>query len=155
MSKLKVYLAGPITGLLVDEASDWRVEIRERLKLYNIDGLSPMRGKLGVLPTDKPLSAMCGDGTKHPLTSSKGIISRDFNDVMTSDAILVNLLGAKIVSIGSMMELAWAYQARKLSIVIAEAGNIHEHAFVKETASYIVPTLDEAVNLLCCLLVDR
>ena len=40
-----VYLAGPITGLTYDGATDWRHAVAADLNSVGIKGLSPMRGK--------------------------------------------------------------------------------------------------------------
>lgn len=145
----KVYLAGPISGLTYDEGQDWRAEAVESLKEYGIQAYSPLRRKeylrkIGEIP-------MVVNSTK-PLSTHKGIVTRDHFDVATADALLVNLLGAKIVSIGTMFELAWAWQMKKPVVVCMEAENIHSHAFVLETSGFIVPTLDEGVDTVAHIL---
>lgn len=99
MSNLLVYLAGPITGLTWGESTDWR----EYVKNY-ISTLSPLRGKqrLREIAGNIPIMDSYED---HPLTTAKGINTRDYNDVKRADAIFVNFLGAKKVSIGTVMEI--------------------------------------------------
>ena len=67
---------------------------------------------------------------------------------MRCDALLVNLLGAKKVSIGSVLEIGWADAFRKpIILAIEKEGNPHDHAELKEVANFIVDNLDEAIEL--------
>jgi len=50
---------------------------------------------------------------QQPLVSPPGAVGRDRFDVQTCDLLLVNLLGATSVSIGTMFELAWTDAWRK------------------------------------------
>jgi nucleoside 2-deoxyribosyltransferase len=76
-------------------------------------------------------------------------MTRDHWDVSRCDAVLVVLSGATRVSIGTVMELGWAYAYRKPVVaVMEEEGNPHEHGMVREALSYRVTTLDEAIDLL-------
>jgi hypothetical protein len=44
------------------------------------------------------------------------------------------------------MEMAWA-DAWRIPIILAmEAGNIHDHAFVRQVAGFITADLDEAIQ---------
>lgn len=142
-----VYLSGPITGLTYGEARHtWRVAFAELMPAH-IHVLSPMRAKeflphagaLGVPFTNKELF-------KQPMGTSRGIITRDENDVKRSDMMVVHLLGATNVSIGTVHELGMARAFRTPVILIMEkdGSNPHSHAFVTETAGYWVDTVDEA-----------
>jgi nucleoside 2-deoxyribosyltransferase len=83
------------------------------------------------------------------LASQRGIVSRDFFDVRRVDAVFANFLGAKRVSIGSVFELAWAFQLQKpVVLAMEDSGNIHEHAFVREACAFRLPTLEAAVETL-------
>jgi nucleoside 2-deoxyribosyltransferase len=147
-----VYLAGPITGLTYDEAIDWRGGVEKVLRDYGVHPLSPLRGKdylrpLGVLDDagdmEKSAYAMNEDW---PLSTPKGITVRDRNDVRTCDAVLVNLLGAERVSVGTVIEIAWADAYRVPSVIAMEKDNPHRHAMINEVAGLIVPDLDMAVR---------
>lgn len=89
---------------------------------------------------------------EHPLTSQKGITCRDRADVMRCDMILVNFLGADKVSIGSVMEIAWADAWRKPIIVVMEKDNIHSHAMIREVSGFIVLDLDQAIKIVIAVL---
>lgn len=143
----KVYLAGGISGLSFEDSYSWREQVSEDLKdLYGIEGINPLRGKeflkkLVVIP------AMFE--TTKPLSTSRGIFTRDTNDVRRSDAVLVNFTGATHVSIGTVMEMAIAHEHRIPIVVVVEDFNtIHDHPFVNECSDYVVADVGEAVDIL-------
>jgi hypothetical protein len=75
-------------------------------------------------------------------------MTRDRFDATRCDVLLVNLLGAKTVSIGTVMEIAWADNVRTPIVVAMEAkGNLHEHAMITEAIGFRVPTLEEAIDV--------
>ncbi len=154
MSK-KVYLAGPITGLSFGGCTDWREYAIKELEQAGITGLSPMRSK-DYLQSE----SIVGDSYENKVLScSRGIITRDRWDTTRCDVILVNFLGAERVSIGTVMELAWADLARIPSIVVMEpsqleatgrtpsVGNVHEHSMLREATGFRVETLEEGLNV--------
>lgn len=139
-----VYLSGSITGLTYDEATDWRDKSEVVFALNNINAVSPLRAKAFLKEQDK-LSAALDNG--HGVASNQGVTNRDRFDTMNCDCLLVNLLGATRVSIGTMVELGWA-DAAKIPIVIAmESDNIHQHCFVNTLATYIVDSIEEAQQM--------
>jgi nucleoside 2-deoxyribosyltransferase len=69
--------------------------------------------------------------------------------------VLVNLLGAKTVSVGTVWELGVAYTLRKPVVLVMERDNPHNHPMSRITAGgRIVADLDEAITLLTCLIGD-
>lgn len=165
MKSFKVYLAGPITGLAYGASVDWRDEAKQFLSDLSdgrVEGYSPMRSKgdLGISRETVIMDAYEGN----ILSCERGIMSRDFNDCQTMDAILVNLLGAtQRVSIGTVMEIAWAYAFRKPVILAIEpkdsievgfngasgeifGSNIHEHAMIREAVGFRTDNLQQAIQ---------
>lgn len=155
MRRPRVYLAGPITGLNYKGAVEWRDYAKNALFESFIDGISPMRGKqyLRALDTITDARAQQGDLTKDPygfekvMSSPAGIVGRDRNDVLTSDAVLMNLLGSERISIGTMIEVGWADAFRKPIVVVQERTGLHRHGMVDALATYTVDDLDEALDL--------
>ncbi len=49
------------------------------------------------------------------------------------------------------MEIAWADAARNPVVLAMESGNAHDHAMVREAAGFVVPTLDEALDVVVAL----
>lgn len=149
MSKPLVYLAGPISGLSYGESVDWRDEAKHILADYGIHALSPMRAK-HYLSTAK---AIADEYPQHVLSNSRGITTRDRFDTQRASLVLVNLLGAERVSIGTMLEVAWADAARvPIVAAIEEEGNIHDHAMVRELVGFRLPTLSEAYAVVVAIL---
>ena len=142
-----VYLAGPITGLSFDAASDWRNLAKKDLANHGITALDPMRGKHYL----SQVTEFTNDGDKYQpfsaLSSNRGIITRDRWDAMRCDLLFVNFLGAERVSIGTVMEIAWADAVRKPIVCIMEEGNVHAHGMIREALGYRVSTLAEALAL--------
>jgi len=142
---MQVYLSGPITGCSYRGATDWRTALTETLHLSGHRVLNPMRGKDYLLGCRK-LSPL-GE-PDHELSTVHAIVSRDSNDVLRCDVMLVNFLGATQVSIGSVFELAWGWLQHKYVIVVMEAENPHRHGFVEQCASIVTDSLDEALHYL-------
>lgn len=148
-----VYLAGPISGLSFAGASDWRRHVRDELAKSGIDAFSPMRWKDYLAGFD----VLSGHGREYshlsPLSSPRGVITRDRFDATRCDVLLVNLLGATQVSIGTVMEIAWADLSR-IPIVCAmeKEGNPHEHMMVAEAIGFRVDTLDAAIHCIRAIL---
>lgn len=146
-----VYLAGPITGLSYGEATGWRYEASEAL-LPEIIPLSPLRCK----------DYLQGEGVLadqyhglNVLSSQRGIVARDYNDVRRSDAILVNMLGATRVSIGTVMEIAWAKSFSVPVILVMEEENVHNHAMLRECVDFWVKSIEEACHVTRALILPH
>jgi hypothetical protein len=142
MGEALLYLAGPITGLSYGESTDWRAEVAAKLPPH-IKAVSPMRGKTYLAQR----TSIADSYEEIVLSSQKGITCRDRFDVLRCDMILVNFLGAQKVSIGSVMEIAWADAFRKPIVLVMESQSVHDHAMIREVSGFIVPTLGEAITL--------
>jgi hypothetical protein len=64
----------------------------------------------------------------------------------------VNFEDAKEVSVGTVMEIAWADAWDKYILIVMDSTNPHYHGMINEVASLIVPTLDEALELIPMIL---
>lgn len=149
-----VYLAGGIAGLSGWDAIEWREEATKALFDRQIETLSPMRAKHNLL-TKRTISPNYRDYDFFgPFFTSRGIMARDFNDVKRADALLVNLLGLTQPSLGTIMELAWAYAMQKPAVVaIEKSGNPHDnHPMIHEATAFRVETLDEAIDAVAVVL---
>jgi len=152
MKKHTNYLAGPITGCTYEGCTNWR----EAFKTHMPDGvqcLSPMRGK-DYLEQEQVID---GSYPAEVLSCSRGIMTRDFFDCNRADVVVVNLLGATRVSIGTVMEIAWAYQRHTPTIVIMERDstvNVHEHPMIAEATGFRVETMEQAAHVAKVILFD-
>ena len=151
----KIYLAGPITGKNWGESENWRDRFKQALKdtAPHIHGYSPLREKSEIL---KKEVAIADNYANTLFSNQRAIMSRDFFDVQTSDAVVANLTGSTIVSIGTVMEMAWAYQRRIPLIVISEfkdgqVANNHNHSMLREAANWWVETEEEALDVVRAL----
>lgn len=144
-----VYLAGPIRGLDYGSAVDWRDVAKGYLAQLGIDAYSPMRGKEHL----RSVQSLDDDHDEHPLSSARGILARDRWDCSRHDAVLVNLVGAERVSIGTTMEIAWA-DAKRIPVICAvePEGNVHEHSMLMGCVDFRVPTIAEATRLTAAIL---
>lgn len=159
MSK-KVYLAGPITGLSYGETTDWRQYVKDKLQYHEyemhdmkfldtheIRAFSPMRSK-EYLSKEKVIQDRYDYDPKDILSTARGITTRDRWDCLTCDLLFVNLLGAQRVSIGTVLEMAWADSKRTPIVLVQEPkGNIHEHSMISEIVGFRVDNLDTAIEV--------
>ena len=141
----KVYLAGPISGLSYEDATNWRTITKDAMASMSdnqVIGFSPMRGKL-KLESEKEIQDSYPD---YALTSINGINTRDYNDVKTSHVILVNFLGCgSKVSIGTAMEIAWARVFQIPVVIVMEKNNIHRHGMLT-FGNIVVETLTDGIE---------
>lgn len=168
----KIYLAGPITGCTYDGCTDWRNQFAQSINMIPlathpasgpnkhlviqpgepryIKCLDPMRAKSYL----KSLGEMIYD--EYPqdvLSCQRGIMTRDFFDCTRCDLVFVNLLGATRVSIGTVMEIAWAFQARiPVVAAIEETGNLHDHGMIREAIGFRLSTLEDAARTIRAIL---
>lgn len=157
-----VYLAGPISGLSFGEANEWRAEVRDQLLRSGIKCASPLRAKVYIRDAkeiDQASPAIdendMDDTAVKAMSNSRGITTRDRFDCLNCDVLFVNLLDTDTVSVGTVMEIAWADAVRKpIVLVIEEEGNIHDHAMIRESIGFRVPTVREGVEIVKAILGD-
>jgi nucleoside 2-deoxyribosyltransferase len=142
---MRVYLARSITGCTFEEVMAYYVETMGVLRGFGFEVLHPMCGKhyLGA-----EAGVLRAGGYAQPLSSNRAIVGRDRWMVKQSDVVLAYLSGARQVSIGTVCELAWAFDAGKHVIVVMESGNVHEHAFILQCADVVFGTIGEALAYL-------
>jgi len=141
-----VYLAGSIGGISYGEATEWRDQAFTALAKVGITAYSPMRAK-SFLKNEKSLTWMM-DHWENPMATSKGIMSRDHNDCVTADVLLVNLLGQTRGSLGTVMEIAWAFDRRIPVVMVAEPDNTHVlHPMLIEAINFRVDNLEDGIEI--------
>lgn len=141
---MKIYLAGPITGKSYDEIVDAYMEKSAVLGACGYEILCPMTGKVYLRNEVK----LAPHGYKYPVSTDRAIFSRDKWMVGQCDIVLADLSNSDRVSIGTMMELAWASMLGKHTITVMAKENIHRHAFVLEASNIVFETYEEAVTYL-------
>lgn len=138
-----VYLAGLISTDF-KESLLWREHVEPAFLGSGMQVLSPMRGK-------KTLDVFSKDGgVTDPWLSAKDIIFRDYGDVSQADVILAHLetFGSPRPLIGTVCELAWAWQLKKPVVAIAAEDNylMRKHPFIAECVAHYCDKLEEAVD---------
>lgn len=149
-----VYLAGPIAGLSYFEATAWRDYVLRAFDgiCPNIRCFSPMRHK-PFLRQEAPIEKAT---YAHPLATDQGIVARDRMDCTRADLILFNLIEQPDkLSAGTCIEMGWA-DAHRIPMVAALApGSVWDHPMIRQMIPFIVPTLDEAVELVPTILMPE
>lgn len=144
-----VYLAGPITGCDKSEAQDWRDYAINQLALYGILGISPLR-------CEPIVGKRYGSTYQDPkFGTSRAIGSKNLFDVQHATMTLAYLPeDMRRISLGTVVELAWAYAFRKPAILVSTHSEIINHPVVTTCAAWILPTLDDAIDTLRGILFD-
>lgn len=98
----KIYLAGLIAGDKLEQCQNWRNYVKRMLANFEIR--NPLMDNFEFLSENH-----------------KGIVARDYRDVVESDIILANLntFGSERSLCGTYFELAWAWEFRKPIIAIS------------------------------------
>lgn len=111
-----IYLCGPINGCTDQECKDWRnyVKAYSFVKEHKFQTLDPMR---------RDYRGKEGDFTKE-------LVELDKIDIANSDVILVNY---DKPSVGTSMEVLYAFERGKLVVVVAKEGTnispwLHYHS---------------------------
>jgi len=138
------YLAGYISDVKALECAEWR------LKIKNFFNMKPKwHGQLCFIdPMNGESVASLG---KEGLTSCfppHAIVHRDYNSVLASDLIIANpnTFGEPREPIGTICEMAWAFQLRKPIILISDNYRYINHPFTSYFASAIVKDTDELLK---------
>jgi nucleoside 2-deoxyribosyltransferase len=145
MKNFTIYLAGPITGKGYEEVVSSYAEKTTYFEAIGYNVLCPMTGK-SYLRNEIEFKS---ENYKFPVSTNHAIFERDMWMVSNCDIILADLSNSgERVSIGTMMELAWASLLHKHSVIILPENNVHRHAFVLESGDIIFEAYEEAKKYL-------
>lgn len=128
--KHTVYLSGPMGGCTVEEMTAWRKKAEKALNTENVTCTLPTRSFTA---------------THTPNETERWINRRDFFDCTRASVILVNLIGMKILSIGTIMEIAWAYQKQIPVVCVCDADGPQNHPMLKDSITQEARTLEEGI----------
>jgi hypothetical protein len=148
MNKL-VYLAGPIAGLMYEDCVGWREDTIKELAKFNITGISPIVKSKRLENENRPMSAF--GYPKDYMATERVITIKDKWYCLNSSALLVNFLGSKQISIGTVMEIAWASLNNTPIVVVLEEDNVHNHGMLNECTTVTVRTLNEGIEAIKAL----
>lgn len=146
----KVYLAGPISGMTFQGSEEWRDEFKSYIPSgSDIKCFSPLRAKQFL----KKKGVIEQSYADNPLSVDRGVMTRDHFDCATSDLVVANFMGVERVSIGTVMEVAWAHSYRKpLILIIEKEGNPHDHPMIREATGFRTESVEEAAYLALTIL---
>lgn len=141
-----VYLAGPIGGLSWDEAHGWREAAPKLIAPCKV--ISPMRDMDGV---SLRTSCFTTDGREQAVEMDRipfhKLFQRDYMDAHTCDAMLINMIGSKTRSVGTICEIAWGYRrAIPMFMAMEPEGNPNDNPFIAPMIARRFPTLADAIN---------
>ena len=144
----RIYLAGPMSGITVEEAQEWRDYVANELSIGSDNAIrcfSPLRGSAITVNSDGAI--MDSSINPAPSATNKAITVRDYLDCAKADLIFANFLGAKKLSIGTIMEMGFGYAHRVPIIAVMEPDNIHGfHPMMKEAFTYRFTNLEDAIQ---------
>ena len=146
-----VYLAGPMTGLTHEEADGWRSNalLHDILNKNGWQILSPTDAKEKPWLMEKYAENVMPARVPHALERRE--VQLDLDHIHAASAIIANLQGAKIVSIGTVCEVAYAYAIGTPIIVVDDDDSLHDHMFIRQMAASTVADLSAAVDKLLTL----
>lgn len=122
---MKVYLAGPIAGMSDDEAGQWRNDSAIMLNPMGIETIDPFK-----------LRDFRGQFGQQNLV----VVEPDKRDIDLSDALLAN---CHIVSVGTSMEILYAWERAKFVVVVVpDPGRMSP--WIRYHAHYVTSEIAEA-----------
>lgn len=134
-----VYFAHPISGLSLQIVQEYYQSVRDRF------------GAICYVRT--PMDVIARTDLKERKESFKGpgmtndvITNRDYGFVRECDVIFANLSKCTRPSIGTIMEIAWAYAHHKYIIIVMDENGLHEHGMILGTHPVVFKTFEEAAN---------
>jgi nucleoside 2-deoxyribosyltransferase len=142
---VKIYLAGPINGCTREEAKGWRRDVSDALEFTGIQCIDPLRCEPDTGGDNRyDLSYEC------PLFGTDGaIFGKNRFDVFSCDLLLGFLpTSSRGPSIGTLFEIAWAFDQNKPIILVSDDGAVTEHPLVKRQVQWIVPEISLAVEII-------
>ena len=163
MSKAKpvIYLAGPITGHTIFQATNWRKDAKSFLKDdFNVidptDGLSiaTSQAKGWVYDANKfGVSSRYDD--KIPAFQANFYVNRAINDIKRCDGLLINLL-PEVHGIGTWIEIGIATElAKPIFLVRSDPGNLATaHTVWSPFLEPLIISWAESVELACWSICD-
>lgn len=130
MSKVYIYLAGPVAGKDDTEANEWRNIVTAALATVspNIIGVTPLRYE----PVTHPAGRYLKEG-EYSLNQSQQITAKNRLDVRRCDLTFAYLPS---LSTGTFLEMGWAFGHDKPIIVVSPLLEVLEHPVVMGTAAW-------------------
>lgn len=143
---LKIYAAGPMTGLSVAD-----IKARYQRVMNDLDDtfkvFHPMIDHQNFETTTRDPNHKVGANTA-PKQTQRSFFGRDKWMVQQCDILLADFSQATVTSIGTCFEIAWAHILGKYVVSIMPDGNPHEHAFIYMASDTIFQDYESAIEYL-------
>lgn len=136
--RLKIYLAGKMSGLTYKEMNQWRTEIKRKLN----NATDNTRCSLVIV---NPVNYYNFEEQRHQ--SEDEIKEYDLKHVASSDVVIVNLDGLES-SEGTKLELHDAKYHNKIPVIAFGDRNLYErlHPWHKSNITRVEENIDDVVN---------
>jgi len=131
MSKLTIYLAGPIQGCTDSQCNDWRDYVTKRVDV----SLAPRFQVLN--PMDRDYRSKYGDASVVP-----EVIQLDKRDINNSDVLFANIIQ---YSAGTSMEVLYAWERDKIVVCVVPRDAVLSPWIVYHSTK-LVHSLDEGIE---------
>ena len=130
---------GPDGKKLIAQCRAWRDWFKESRPGYR--WIDPMDGE--------DLSTLKNHGLESNVQSA-AMVMRDYTSVRNADIIIINTdtFGADRPLIGSIFEIAWAWEFKKPIIMISKDEYYVKHPFLKTVCSAVVKNQEAALEVL-------
>lgn len=130
MSKINIYLAGPIAGQTVEQANNWRNWMEENLAKHDMQGVSPLR-----------CEPIIGEVYGHEYDDNRFghpqvIAAKNKEDVRRCDLTFAYLPGEHPASVGTLQEIGWAAGLGKPIILVTDNDYVLNNAVIKATVPW-------------------
>ncbi len=145
---MKIYLSRPFTSCRVGDIIGYYYNLSLALNLLGHEAIIPLTDDFNNVNLQDHI---IGENEGHdPVAhnTNKGIVRRDYFMLSQSDMLIADYsIPAKSNLFGMTMELAWAWQLRKHTIVIKDKDKFNS-PFIDQCADVIVTTVSEALEYL-------
>lgn len=144
-NNLTIYLATSITGKKTEDVETYFILTEKKLIDMGYNAIHCYQAKNGI----KPNTIMTSDPLYHdPSITDNAILYRDNWMVRQCDILFANLLNAPRISIGTICEIAWAWDHHKHIVLAIEDKSIHDHAFLRSMVPIHYSSYDQCINYL-------
>ena len=146
---MNIYLAGPICGLTLSEAEDWRVYAKEHLH-PELSVINPLRTKEPDMDPAEVIGQVFEQGAH---ATFQAVAGRCLFDVGRTDVILAYMPDnwpkneIEWPSIGTLIEIGWARAAGIPVVLACQDKRIVGHPLIDNACPWIVFTLAEAIKV--------
>lgn len=143
----KVYLAGPIRGLTIKSAKEWRIDfekwvLKETYRNANIDIINPMRNIIWAGEPDDIITADTATTTGGICNNQ--IVHRDMADVARCDVLVADLSREGWPAVGTYCEITYAYTLDKPIVIWSSWAQ--NDPFLSVFATKILPDLESCLR---------